>query len=81
MNQREMLKLAKAQLEGGVLLDEFSTVCTCQWCDRDFHIKAEFDPCAFCDDCKSEVLDAFAEFIVLRDKAQRTARRVAKHHR
>ena len=59
---------AKAQLEGGVpwgdiVLGE-SSLFVCQKCSCEYHLAEGLEPCAFCNDCKDDVLSILAEALI-----------------
>lgn len=62
------LELARAQLAGGKPWGEIIIgTCShyvCRKCGGEYRIDDGMDPCAFCNLCKDEVLDAFARAIV-----------------
>jgi len=72
--RRTVVFFAKAQLEGGVASEEGSRWFICQKCGDEVHVKLELDPCAFCNDCKDEVLDMLAEAVVNATKRKRRHR-------
>ncbi len=78
---KSAVQLARAQLDGARRWGETwvgsSSICVCRKCDCEFHVTAECDPCAFCNDCKDEVLDILAVRLVslLPARKRKAARR------
>jgi hypothetical protein len=74
--RKNVLTLAKAQLEGGVPWGEIiighNSLFVCQKCGTEYHVSSDLDPCAFCNGCKDAVLDMLAEAVV---NAAKKARR------
>ncbi len=68
------LQLAKAQYAGGVPWGEVwlgrCSLFVCQGCGGEYHLRDGEEPCAFCDDCKNDVLDVLAEAIVKAAKSK-----------
>lgn len=69
---RTALSLARAQLNGGqpwgdVIIGDCSHF-VCRNCGTEYRVSSGLDPCAFCNDCKDEVLDAMAKALVRRSK-------------
>ncbi len=62
------LTLAKLQLAGGQPWGEVivgtCTLFVCRKCGTEYQVTDGLDPCAFCDDCKEEVLDALAKALI-----------------
>ncbi len=74
------LRLARAQLAGGVPWGEVvvgrCSLFVCQKCDEEYHLRGDAEACAFCDDCKDDVLAILAEAVVLGARARRGRRSV-----
>lgn len=83
IRRKTALQLAKAQLAGGVSWGEIvigtSSHFVCQKCGGEYHLRCDAEPCAFCDDCKDDVLAILAEAVVL--KTTKVNRRVSKEAR
>ena len=77
MMARSAFRLAQAQLDGGVPWGRSShwrcSLFVCQRCGGEYHLRDGNDPCAFCDDCKNDVLDILAvRLISLLPKKRKT---------
>lgn len=74
-----VLTYAKMQLDGAEAWgdDIFGTgtsLFVCRKCREECHVDSEFDPCAYCNDCKDAVLDMLAEAVVNAATKTRRAR-------
>ena len=77
---KSALRLATAQIEGGAPWGEVvmgrCSYFICQNCGTEYRVSDGLDPCAFCNDCKDEVLDTLAQAVVdLKRQLPKRARR------
>jgi hypothetical protein len=61
-------RCAEAQLSGGVPWGEIvlgsSSLYVCQKCGGEYHLADGCEPCAFCNDCKDDVLSILSEALL-----------------
>lgn len=78
------LTYAKLQLDGAVsqweVIVGYSSRFACRKCGQECYVEPEMEPCAFCNDCKDDVLTMVAQALV-KASAPKARRPRRKHDR